>query len=142
MKNRKSNKYKLFPFASKWVIWVYGMMAAFMVPWTIYLGNSLPTRQLIFHWDITWVGLDIFIISILIANALFAVLRSKFLVITLIITSTVLCLDAWFDITSAINGRPLITAISTALIFELPLALISFSVAWNLITNLDFKTRR
>jgi len=86
-------------------------------------------------------GTRYFIITALLGNALFAVLKSKFLVISLIVTSTLLFLDAWFDVASARAGRPLIVAISEALIFELPLALISFSVAWNLITNLDFKSR-
>jgi hypothetical protein len=141
MKKTQPSNYKLFPFAPKWVILAYGFMGLCMIPWTIYLGYSLPRRNLAPHWDIAWVGLDIFIITALLGNALFAVLKSKFLVISLIVTSTLLFLDAWFDVASARAGRPLIVAISEALIFELPLALISFSVAWNLITNLDFKSR-
>ena len=141
MKKKQSPNYRLFPFAPRWVILAYGLMGLCMIPWTIYLGYSLPKRNLAHHWDIAWVGLDIFLIAALFGNAIFAIRKSKFLVISLIVTSTLLVLDAWFDVASARTGRPLVIAISEALIFELPLALISFSVAWNLITNLDFKSR-
>jgi len=140
MKNSK--KYKLFPFAAKWVIWSYGLLALILIPWTINLAYSLPTRTLARHWDIAWVGLDIFLISSLVANAVFAIYRSKFLVISLITTSTLLMLDAWFDVMSSKAGKPLALAISESLLFEFPLALISFSVALGLISKLDFKPKR
>ncbi len=136
---KKSTQYKLFPYAAKWVIWSYGLLAVILIPWTINLAYSLPTRTLARHWDIAWVGLDIFLITSLIANAVFAVYRSKFLVITLITTSNLLILDAWFDVMSSKAGKPLAWAISEALIFEFPLALISASVALGIISKLDFK---
>ena len=139
---KKSTQYKLFPYAAKWVIWSYGLLAVILIPWTINLAYSLPTRTLARHWDIAWVGLDIFLITSLIANAVFAVYRSKFLVITLITTSNLLILDAWFDVMSSKAGKPLALAISEALIFEFPLALISASVALGIISKLDFKAQR
>ncbi len=138
---KTSQKYKLFPFVAKWVIWAYSIMGVILIPWTIYLGYALPRRTIARHWDIAWVGLDIFIATALLANALFALLRSKFLVVSLIVTTTLLCLDAWFDVMSSKSGRPLVISVSEALIFELPLALISFSVAWDLISHLDFKNK-
>jgi len=138
---RNSKKYKLFPYAARWVVWSYSLLALILIPWTINLAYSLPTRTLARHWDIAWVGLDIFLISSLVANVIFAVYRSKFLVVSLITTSTLLMLDAWFDVMSAKAGKPLVLAITEALIFELPLAIISFSVALGLISKLDFRSK-
>ncbi len=138
---QKNKKYKLFPYAARWVIWSYGLLALILIPWTINLAYSLPARTLARHWDIAWVGLDIFLISSLVANAVFAVYRSKFLVMSLITTTTLLFIDAWLDVMSAKAGKPLVLAITEALIFELPLAIISFSVALGLIDKLKFKPK-
>ena len=60
---------------------------------------------------------------------------------SLITTTTLLFIDAWLDVMSAKSGKPLVLAITEALIFELPLAIISFSVALGLIDKLKFKPK-
>ena len=142
MKGKKRKDYKFFPYASKWIIWTYGLLGGLLIPWTIYLGYSLPTRQLARHWDLAWVGLDIVLITSLLLSALFAVIKSKYIIITLVITSTLLILDAWFDVVSARSGGPFVASLVEALIFELPLAIITFSVAVTLINDLEFEKKR
>ena len=61
---------------------------------------------------------------------------------SLVTTSVLLAVDAWFDVIVSRSGRLIVVAISEALIFELPLALISFSIALNLISKLDFKDKK
>jgi hypothetical protein len=136
------DKYKLFPFAAKWVIWCYGLLGLCLIPWTLYLAQSLPIRAVARNWDIAWVGFDVFILITILANVVFAIYRSKFLVMSLVTTSVLLAVDAWFDVIVSRSGRPIVVAISEALIFELPLALISFSIALNLISKLDFKDKK
>lgn len=30
-----------------------------LLPWTLWLGLSLPSRKLTEHWDLAWVGFDL-----------------------------------------------------------------------------------
>ncbi|HTB48994.1 MAG TPA: hypothetical protein VK712_02835 [Verrucomicrobiae bacterium] len=128
----------IFPAVPRWVAWVYGVLAILTVPWTVYLGISLPTRHLTSHWDVAWVGLDIAIICMLLLNAFYAYRESKWLVMSATATSTLLITDAWFDITSA-RGRSLAEALASAIIIELPLAILTFRVALHLVRREHIK---
>jgi hypothetical protein len=85
----------------KWVPGLMGLVAIFLVPWTLYLTFTLPSRHLTTNYDIAWVGFDV---------ALAAV------------TGTMLLCDAWFDIVTSQGGREVIEASLEAAFGELPLA--------------------
>ena len=119
----------IYPRLPVWIAGLYGALAVILVPWTIYLGVTLPRRHLSSHWDISWVGLDIAIATMLLLNALFSYLESKWLVISATVTATLLCTDAWFDVMSAHAGPALLQALGSAALVELPLALLTLFVA-------------
>jgi len=113
----------------KWAAIVYALLAILLIPWITYLAVNLPTRHLSRHWDISWVGLDTAITVLLILNSIFVGIESDLLAISGTATATLLSTDAWFDIMSARPGRALYSAVSAALLLELPLALLAFSAA-------------
>ena len=124
---------RIYPALPHWVAWMYGLLALVTIPWTIYLAATLPTRHLSPHWDASWVGLDIAIITMLGVNAINSYLESKWLVMSATATSTLLIIDAWFDLTSARGARDVSEAILMALLIELPLAIVTFLVALRLV---------
>ena len=92
-----------------------------MIPWTIYLGYSLPSRQLSPHYNIAWAGFDVLELIALGATGYFAVRGSRYLAITAAAASALLIVDAWFDIMTS-PRRQIFEAIVLAAFVELPLA--------------------
>jgi hypothetical protein len=92
-----------------------------LIPWTVYLGLSLPSRQLSPHYNIAWVGFDVLLIAALGATGYFALRGSRYLAITAAAASALLIVDAWFDIMTS-PRRQIPEAIILAAFVELPLA--------------------
>ena len=112
-----------------WAGKLYIMLAVVLLPWTIYLGVSLPSHHLSSHWDVSWTGLDIGIVTTLIATGLFAYLRSIWVVIAAASTGSLVLVDAWFDIMSEHSPALFREALILAFLFEIPLALMSYYLA-------------
>jgi hypothetical protein len=92
-----------------------------LVPWTVYLGLSLPSRQPSPHYNIAWVGFDVLLIAALGATGYFALRGSGYLAITAAAASALLIVDAWFDIMTS-PRQQIPEAIVLAAFVELPLA--------------------
>jgi hypothetical protein len=114
---------------------VFTVFALILVPWTIYLAYSLPTRHIEKHWDIAWVGLDIAIIFLLLITGILATLKSQFVIISLVATSSFLIVDAWFDIISSPPGSELFQSVFLAVCVEIPLALGCLVLAYHIISK-------
>lgn len=119
----------IYPALPRWIAGAYAILVIITIPWTVYIGITLPTKELSRHWDAAWVGLDIAIAFMLILNALFSYFESKWLVLSATATSTLLITDAWFDVVTAHSGRPFHEAAASAFFIELPLAILTFHVA-------------
>ena len=105
----------------RWAGPAFVVFSAIMVPWTIYLGYSLPSRQRSPHYDIAWVGFDVMLLVVLAGTGYFALRRSRYLAAAAAATATMLTIDAWFDVmTSPRHQLP--QAITLAVLIELPLA--------------------
>ena len=105
----------------RWVGPAFVLFSVVMVPWTVYLGYSLPTRADSPHYDIAWVGFDVLLLVALAGTGYFAIRRSAYLAIAAAATAALLVVDAWFDImTSPRHEIP--EAIALAALIELPLA--------------------
>lgn len=119
----------IYPALPRWIAGAYALLVVITIPWTVYLGITLPAKELSTHWDISWVGFDVAIAFMLVLNAIFSYLESKWLVLSATATSTLLVTDAWFDVITAKSGRPYHEAVASALFVELPLAILTFHVA-------------
>jgi len=114
----------------RWAARMYTILAAVIVPWIIYLAIKLPENNLSPHWDAAWVGFDIGLLIMLVMTALLARSRSRMVVMPATVTATMLVVDAWFDSVTARPGNQLYQSVLLAILAELPLAFISFWVAY------------
>ncbi|MBU3059957.1 hypothetical protein KO481_00210 [Nocardia sp. NEAU-G5] len=105
----------------------------FLIPWVVYLATSLPSRHEVTQWDVAWVGFDFFVIGSIGMTALWAWLHRRIFIPWAIVTATLLCCDAWFDIVLDWNTPDLPVSLLTAGAGELPLAALLFYVARRLI---------
>ncbi len=134
----KKKQKKIIVNMPSWVSRVYSIFAALLVPWTIYLAYSLPRRQIQKNWDISWVGLDIGIIFLLLLTGFLASIKSRLVIISLSATASFLLVDAWFDIISSRSGRDLDQSLFLAFIIEIPLSILGFYLAYRTINkNVD-----
>jgi len=116
------------------VVWAgpaFILFAVVLVPWTIYLGLTLPARQLSSHYDIAWVGFDVILLVVLAATGVFALRRSHLLAVGATAAATLLVVDAWFDVMTAAPGSQFLESLASAVLIELPLAAVCGWLAYH-----------
>jgi hypothetical protein len=105
----------------RWAGPLFVLFSLILLPWTIYLGETLPSRQLSPNYDTAWAGFDVILLIALASTAYFALRRSRYLSTAATATATLLVVDAWFDVlTTPSAQRP--ESIVLAVLVELPLA--------------------
>lgn len=97
-------------------------MAAVLVPWTVFLGITLPPKYDAGHWNILWTGFDVALIVVLGYAAWAAWFQRQVLATTAIVAGTLLLCDAWFDIMTSIGRPDQWVTLLTGFGVELPLA--------------------
>lgn len=106
----------------RWAGPAFALFALVLIPWTIYLGLSLPARQDLARYDSTWVGFNVLLLAALVATSWLAYRRSRYLPVAAAASAALLVADAWFDIMMSPAGVDLAEAIAMAVLIELPLA--------------------
>ena len=107
--------------AVRWTGPLFTLFAVIMVPWTVYIGESLPERQLSPHYDASWAGFDVLLVLALAGTGYFALRRSRYLVMAATATAVLLVVDAWFDLMTTPEDQ-IVQSILLAAAVELPLA--------------------
>ena len=110
-----------------------GLAALFMIPWTVFLGYTLPRRYDARHWSLLWIGFDVILCVVLISFAWLTWKRRQLMLVTAIIAGTLLFCDAWFDVITSWGNRDHWVTVITALFAELPLAAFMFWLAYRAI---------
>jgi hypothetical protein len=105
----------------RWTGPLFAVFSVILLPWTIYLGTTLPSRQVSANYDIAWTGFDVILLVVLAGTAYFALRRSRYLAVTAASTATLLVVDAWFDCLTT-PAPQLWQSILLAVLVELPLA--------------------
>ncbi len=93
-----------------------------MVPWIVHLALTLPRNHKAGQWSATWTGFDIALLAVLAGTALAIVGKRQVAVVGMLITSTLLVCDAWFDVMLSWGADEFPVSVVTALGGELPLA--------------------
>jgi hypothetical protein len=119
------NSYPLWTWAPR----VYALMAAVLVPWTVYLALTLPDRATESHYEVAWAGFDALLVALLARTAYLAWRHHPQAMLSAAAVSTMLIVDAWFDIVTAPTRGALALAIALAVLFELPGAFLSMALA-------------
>ena len=113
----------------KWAATFYAFAAALLLPWTVYLSMTLPTRRITHHWDVVWEGFDCLVLLMLALTAYFIAKKSIWVPLTASSLGTCLFIDSWFDILTSRGGSDLTHAILLAVFVEIPIALLSWYFA-------------
>jgi hypothetical protein len=96
----------------------------FLVAWIGVLAVTLPSHYRAGGWRGAWVGFDVVELFGFASVAWTAWRGKQLLVVALIVTSTLLCCDAWFDLTLDWGTRGFSFSVFSAVCGELPLALL------------------
>jgi hypothetical protein len=104
-----------------------------LVGWIIVLVLTLHRSFHATHWRGAWVGFDIILLAAFAATG-WAFWRGRQIVIVcLLVTATLLCCDAWFDVILDLGTTDVWGSAASAAIVELPLAALLFNAARRLI---------
>jgi hypothetical protein len=93
-----------------------------LAAWTGLLAATLPRYYRAGGWRGAWVGFDIALLGAFAATGWAAWRRRQVLIVCLIVLSTLLCCDAWFDVVLDAHTRGFELSLISALVIELPLA--------------------
>ena len=86
------------PGRRKLVLAVGGLGALFLLPWLAFLSATLPATASGGAWRTVWVGFDVALVAAFVATVLTVWLRRQVALLALVITSTLLTCDVWFDV--------------------------------------------
>jgi hypothetical protein len=94
-----------------------------LIPWTLIYIAQLPDHHTAKHWNLAWAGFDIALCLALGVTAWCALRERALLIVGLIVSSTLLVCDAWFDVATSLDTSDEGVTLVTALVVELPLAI-------------------
>jgi hypothetical protein len=103
--------------------WLALIAAIALIPWTIYLGLTLPQSYSAQHWLATWVGFDVLLLAFMAATAVLGFVGHRLLPLFGFSTGVLLVCDAWFDVLTAKRGD-VAASVLIAVLGELPLAVV------------------
>ena len=99
------------------------------MPWIGYLASSLPLAESGGAWRVAWVGFDIMLALVLMTTAWLGFRRRQVAILGLLVASTMLFTDAWFDVALSYGTREQWGAILSAALLEIPFAILLASSA-------------
>ena len=105
----------------RWTGPLFALFSVLLLPWVVYIGISLPARQLSPNYDLAWAGFDLLLLGSLASTAYFALRRSRYLSTAAGATAALLVVDAWFDCMTT-PGPQRWQSIALCFLIELPLA--------------------
>jgi hypothetical protein len=105
------------------------MGALVMLPWIGYLATSLPLAESGGAWRVAWVGFDVMLAFVLMTTAWLGFRRRQVAILGLLVASTMLFTDAWFDVALSYGTREEWGAILSAGLLEVPFAVLLASSA-------------
>ncbi|MCW2497946.1 hypothetical protein [Jatrophihabitans sp.] len=114
--------------------WLGPLTICFMaglLPWIVYLAMTLPARSRADHYDIAWVGFDCAMWLVIGMLGFCAFTGRAATGPFAAVAATMLCLDAWFDVTTSQGQSQFVFAIVLAGAAEIPLAILCGWVAVN-----------
>jgi hypothetical protein len=93
-----------------------------LAAWTGVLAVTLPRYYRAGDWRGAWVGFDLALLITFAVTAWAAWRRRQVLIICLVVLATLLCCDAWFDVTLDLRTNGFMLSVLSAVFIELPLA--------------------
>jgi hypothetical protein len=101
--------------------------------WIVVLAATLPHHFNTHHWRALWVNFDVILLAAFAATAWATWRKRQILILLLMLTGTMLCCDAWFDVGSSLATKGMWISVASAVFAELPLAGLAFTGARRLL---------
>jgi len=108
---------------------VYALIGLGLLPWTLWLSESLKPHHTTNDWDLAWSGFDSGLAVLFLSTAVAAYFRSPWVGSLAAATGTLLVTDAWFDVVLESHADARRNAIVLAAVAELPTAAFCFWIA-------------
>ena len=106
-----------------WVAPLFGLIGLGLVPWTLYLAATLPSRHVQQnYYDVAWAGFDVALAAAIVATAVGVFWRKLWVQSATACAATLLVVDAWFEVLSSSPGGDRTQAVLLAAFAELPMA--------------------
>ena len=102
--------------------------------WIVVLAATLPHHFNAHHWRALWVNFDVLLLAAFAVTAWATWRKRQVLILLLMLTGTMLCCDAWFDVGTSLETSSMWLSIADAVFAELPLAVLAFTGARRLLT--------
>jgi hypothetical protein len=118
----------LVPVRSRDLSRAFFVVAALLVPWTLYLALTLPRHYPAHHYWLGWVGFDLALVAVLAVTGLAVAQGRPALSRYAAVAAAMLVMDAWFDVLNAATVTDVWMAVGGALL-ELPLAYLCWRLA-------------
>ena len=104
-----------------------------LIPWIGQLATTLPDHHSAHQWRLAWSGFDV-ALTLAFAFAAFAGWRRRQIAISaLTVLGVLLLCDAWFDITLSWGTSEQSVSVLTAVVAEIPVAILAFALAHRLL---------
>jgi hypothetical protein len=104
-----------------------------LAAWIGVLAVTLPQFYHTGTWRGAWVGFDLALLGAFAATGWTAWRRRQLLIISLVVLATLLLCDAWFDVVLDVRTSGFVASLLSALIVELPLAVVAILMARRLL---------
>jgi hypothetical protein len=102
--------------------------------WIVVLAATLPHHFNAHHWRALWVNFDVLLLAAFAVTAWATWRKRQVLILLLMLTGTMLCCDAWFDVGTSLATSSMWLSIADAVFAEIPLAVLAFTGARRLLT--------
>jgi len=117
--------------APRWLAYAFVVCSLALIPWTVWLYQTLPSRATADNWDVAWAWFDLALAATLLLTAVGALRRSAWTQGAAASAATLLACDIWFDVMTSQTGHEFAVAVAMALVAEAPLAILCVWVARN-----------
>jgi len=98
--------------------------ACLLLPWVVVLSTELPATPPGGAWRLAWVGYDGALVIALALTGLLVWTRHRLAAVALVVSTVLVVTDAWFDTCLSWGTAGQTAAIVSALLIELPVALV------------------
>lgn len=97
-----------------------------LLPWLIWLVITLPRHYSAHHYWLSWVGFDVALAASLVLTGRHQLSGDPRVTRTAAVATSLLAMDAWFDVLNAATTGDRLGAVALALLVELPLAVLTW----------------
>jgi hypothetical protein len=115
------------------VLLISAASCVILAGWIVVLAAKLPHHFNTHHWRALWVNFDVILLAAFAATAWATWRKRQILILLLMLTGTMLCCDAWFDVGTSLATKGMWISAASAIFAELPLAFLAFTGARRLL---------